>query len=278
MEAELALAELGGLARWKALRGAGVQPRALKRAVQERAVLRVGHGIYALPGIAPEVTAAMLAGASLGCVSAAAVHGLWVWNRHGMHFSAPRSITVSSGTKVHRIRQGYTGVVPLEVCLRQVMACLPLAEALVITESALAKGLVTEQDLHRLTRGRGSKRAGEVLRAIRPGAESLAETLARHTLVTAGYEVVCQRRVAGVGRVDLEVNNRLLIEIDGRAYHSDAASFAEDRRRWNELTIRGLDLLVLPARYVLADPASVLVPVARYFQARASKAAEKAAD
>ena len=102
---------------------------------------------------------------------------------------------------------------------------------------------------------------------------SAPETLARQVLRTSGYKVVCQRRIEGVGRIDLEVEDSLLLEIDGKGYHSDEASFIEDRRRWNELTLLGRDLLVLPARDILDDPESVLRPVDRYFTGNAAAAA-----
>jgi very-short-patch-repair endonuclease len=101
---------------------------------------------------------------------------------------------------------------------------------------------------------------------------SAAETLACQVLRSSGYRVVCQRRIEGVGRIDLEVEDRLL-EIDGKGYHSDEASFFEDRRRWNELTLLGRDLLVLPARDILDDPESVLRPVDRYFTGKAAAVA-----
>lgn len=270
VEAELALESLGGIARWKVLHNLGVRAGELSRAVAAGHVLRAGHGVYALQGVNSEVTAAVKAGASLGCVSAARFHGLWVHRQHGLHLSAPRSVPVRYA-EVHRLRQAYGPIVPVEVCLRQVMACLPPVEALVIAESAVVKGHLTVEELYRLSAGRGSKRARRVIEGINTASESAAETVARHTLQEAGYAVLCQQRVHGVGRVDLEVGGRLLLEIDGRAYHSDEQSFIEDRRRWNELTIMGRDLLVLPAKQVLAYPRSVLVPVRRYFAERSER-------
>ncbi|MGJ9404644.1 hypothetical protein [Arthrobacter sp. KK5.5] len=72
--------------------------------------------------------------------------------------------------------------------------------------------------------------------------------------------------------MDLEVDGTLLVEVDGRAYHSDEQSFTEDRRRWNELSIAGRSVLVLPAKPILWDPDSVLEPVGRYFAARQRRA------
>ncbi|MET1034786.1 MAG: type IV toxin-antitoxin system AbiEi family antitoxin domain-containing protein [Arthrobacter sp.] len=272
MDAEEALADAGGLARWKALAASGVQARQLRAAVAAGTVVRPGHGLYAVPGIAPELVTALSRGSSLGCVSAARFHGLWVHHRQGLHLSSPRGVRAPSNGRVHRLRQSHGPVVPLDVCLRQVLGCLPDREALVVAESAVVKGLVTLDDLEGLSAGRGSLRAAAVIARIDARAESVPETLARDVLRAAGYAVACQRRIRGVGRVDLEVDGALLIEIDGRTYHSDERSFAEDRRRWNELTIQGRDVLVLPAKPILMRPESVLEPVGRYFLGRASSA------
>ncbi|MGJ9404645.1 type IV toxin-antitoxin system AbiEi family antitoxin domain-containing protein [Arthrobacter sp. KK5.5] len=194
MEAEMALAEAGGLARWKALTAAGVGARELGRAVRSGTVVRPGHGIYALSDCAPELAQALRVGASLGCVSAAGAHGLWVLRKHGLHLSSPRGVVVPARGRVHRVRARHGPVVPVEVCLRQVVACLPPREALVVVESAVVKGLVQLDELESIFAGRGSKRSREVLVRIDCGSESIAETLARDALRSAGHDVVCQRR------------------------------------------------------------------------------------
>jgi hypothetical protein len=273
----IALREQGGIARWSRLLDAGVAPRKLKEAVAAGTIQRIRFGLYAVPDVVAEFAQAKAIGASVGCFSAAAFHGLWVHRPYrGLHLSAPRTVAMPRFGRVHRTRESYGSVVPMELCLRQVLSCLPQREALVVVESAVVQGKVTVEDVRRLSRGRGSKRADEVIDALDPASMSVPETLARHVLRTSGYNVICQRRIEGVGRIDLEVEDRLLLEIDGRAYHSDEASFIEDRRRWNELTLLGRDLLVLPARDILDDPESVLRPVGRYFAARAAVVARAA--
>lgn len=265
-----ALRGQGGIARWRRLRDSGVTDRSLKDAVDAGTIHRIRFGLYAVPDVVAEFAWARAVGASVGCFSAAAFHGLWVHRPlRGLHVSAPRTVATPRAGKVHRTRESHGTVVPLDVCLRQVLSCLPQREALVVVESAVVQGLTTVDDLHRLSRGRGSKRADGVISAIDPASMSAVETLARHALRSAGYKVISQRRLDSVGRIDLEVEDSLLLEIDGKTYHSDEASFFNDRRRWNELTILGRDLLVLPARDILDDPDSVLKPVNRYFTARA---------
>ncbi|TJY71593.1 hypothetical protein E4J89_04935 [Arthrobacter sp. CAU 1506] len=269
MDPVMALRRQGGIARWRRLQDAGVTARRLKEAVEAGSVQRIRFGLYAILDVVAEIAQAKAIGASVGCFSAAAFHGLWVHRPYrGLHVSAPRSVAKPRYGKVHRTREAHGTVVPIDVCLRQVLSCFPLREALVIIESAVVQGHITVEDARRLSRGRGSKRADEVIEAIDPASMSVPETLARHVLRSSGYNVVCQRRIEGVGRIDLEVEGRLLLEIDGKNYHSDEASFTEDRRRWNELTLLGRDLLVLPAGDILDDPESILRPVSRYFAGR----------
>jgi very-short-patch-repair endonuclease len=273
MDPVMALREQGGIARWSRLRDSGVKARSIKEAVDEGNIHRIRFGLYAVPDVVAEYAQAKAIGASVGCFSAAALHGLWVHRPcRGLHVSAPRTVAKPLFGRVHRTRESYGTVVPLDVCLRQVLNCLPPREALVVVESAVVQGRVTIEALRRLSRGRGSRRADAVIAAIDPASMSVPETLARQVLLSSGYKVVCQRRIEGVGRIDLEVEDRLLLEIDGKAYHSDEASFIEDRRRWNELTLLGRDLLVLPAREILDDPESVLRPVDRYFTVNAAAA------
>jgi very-short-patch-repair endonuclease len=48
-----------------------------------------------------------------------------------------------------------------------------------------------------------------------------------------------QARIDGVGRVDLLIGDRLVLELDGRGWHSSEEAFEEDRRRDLALLERG---------------------------------------
>ena len=60
-----------------------------------------------------------------------------------------------------------------------------------------------------------------------------------------------------VGEVDLLVGDRVVVEIDGFAHHSDRVAFQEDRRRDRELVAQGYVVLRFTAAEVLRDPALV---------------------
>jgi very-short-patch-repair endonuclease len=62
-------------------------------------------------------------------------------------------------------------------------------------------------------------------------AESGVESVSRYLLVLLGLPVEAQVVIDGVGRVDLLVEGRLIIELDGRVSHDDPGAFARDRRR-----------------------------------------------
>ena len=56
-----------------------------------------------------------------------------------------------------------------------------------------------------------------------------------------------------VGEVDLLVEGRVVVELDGFAYHSGRREFDEDRRRDRELALQGYVVLRFTARDVLDD-------------------------
>ncbi|NTV39589.1 MAG: GxxExxY protein [Demequinaceae bacterium] len=80
-------------------------------------------------------------------------------------------------------------------------------------------------------------------------AESPIETIARLSLATLGVRVLSQVTIPGVGRVDFLVEDSVIVEMDGRAHHSDAAAFSRDRAR--DRAAAALGLVVL--RFTFAD-------------------------
>ena len=56
-----------------------------------------------------------------------------------------------------------------------------------------------------------------------------------------------------VGEVDLVVAGRVVVELDGLAYHSGRREFREDRRRDRELALQGYVVLRFTAEDVLED-------------------------
>jgi very-short-patch-repair endonuclease len=224
-----------------------------------------------LPGVDGTLLQTVTWRSSLACVSAAQETGLWVWKApSGVHLSSATTFACPEGVVIHRTKARHGYAVPDLVMLRQVMRCLPEPEALVIVESAVVKKRVTVEALRDACRGRGSDVARRIVRKVDPRAQSPAETLARDALLRAGYRVRSQVPVPGVGHVDLEVDGVLLVEIDGRTYHSDVRDFEEDRRRGNAVSLKRRFVVRIPARWVLEDPQSVVREVEAWFRGKRS--------
>jgi very-short-patch-repair endonuclease len=144
-------------------------------------------------------------------------------------------------------------------------ACGDVGSAIASVDSALETGVF---DLGHLELIRSwmpsSKRA--LLDLSDPDAQSGIETKVRLFLRSRRIPFRAQVAIAGVGRVDLLVGDRFVIELDGRAFHIGAA-FEEDRARDFELITRGYVVLRLSYRQVVHDwdrtRAGILALVAR---------------
>ena len=88
----------------------------------------------------------------------------------------------------------------------------------------------------------------EFLRVLRSGGLPLPET----NVFVAGYEVDCLWRDA-----------RLIVEIDGRAYHSDATAFQGDRERDAALTAAGYRVVRATWKRITDHPRKLLVQIAQ---------------
>lgn len=261
MDPVTALSQCHGAARWSVLRSLGVTRYALKKATANGDIRLAGPGAYALPDADWAIVTATTRSGALGCVSGAIVHELWVWKYPRVpHILCARA--VAPGNYVaHRVQEPARGLSPVPDCVAHALGCLPELEALVIAESAVVKGLSTLAELNAAVQGKGSIRARSILRRIDGNSQSLVETIARETFRAAGLTVTSQRRFDGVGKVDLWVEGKVVVELDGRDYHSAERDFVEDRRRWNELTLQQVPVLRFPAKMVLRNPEGVLETV-----------------
>ena len=217
---------------------------------------RVARGLYALPGTNPGTIAARRVSGLLTCASAAAVIGLpllvppaAVHLALPAHAAAPRVGAVPRGTVLHwdsRIgahRHDREVLAPLPVALAHVLRCLPAREAICVVDAALNRGLVTVPDLVARRPRSGMVEFDRRVRAADGRSQSIPETFARLALAGAGLRVEPQVLIGGVGAVDLLVEELVVVELDGFAYHGDRVQFREDRRRDRVLQLVGLPVL-----------------------------------
>jgi hypothetical protein len=135
-------------------------------------------------------------------------------------------------------------------------------------ESALRQRLVEEAELRERAAFRppGRHRPALLVRCLgrrppgAPATESYLETrgvqlLRRFGLPTGQRQVeVRDERGAFVGRVDLLLDDWLVIELDGREHHAREAAFERDRARWDRIVAAGYGLLVFTSDHVERRP------------------------
>lgn len=241
------LRRLGGVASRRRLLAQGVRARDLARAVEHGLIRRIRRGWYASPDAPAEVVTAVRIGGRLSCVSALRIQGAWTLPCPETH------VRVARGVAVRRLGRerlhyddagGMTGEFPLDdplTALRLAIECCEAIEAIVVLDSCLNRGMIRASDLDALC----STPRGRALRARIDGrAESGLETIARLRLRARGVRVRTQVAIAGVGRVDLVIGDRLVLEVDGERWHGD---FERDRDRDRALVVRGY--LVIRASY-----------------------------
>ena len=251
---------------------AGVLPRsrlprrALARAVSEGRLVPLGRSLVAVPELSEAQQSAFAVGGVLSCASAAAAHGLpLISRRHMMHVTVPRSRSGHSGRGLVLHRRDVSsldGVTTLARTAADCARCLTDLEAIAVVDAVLNRGVERDAVVAELY-GRGARAARSVVALADGRSQSSGESVARVTLVRAGLRVEPQVFVAGVDWVDLVVEGRVVVEVDGFAYHADAKQFALDRRRDAALVAMGYRVLRFTWVDVVTRPAYVVEMVRR---------------
>ena len=89
------------------------------------------------------------------------------------------------------------------------------------------------------------------LEAVDGVCESGTESIFWFRVRPLGLTITRQARIPGVGRVDFRIGPKLIIEVDGAAYHTDPAAFERDRHRDAVLSALGYRVLRFSYRQVL---------------------------
>lgn len=190
-----------------------------------------------------------------------------------------RSRLQHAGTRVHRADLGETGEVdgvPLTTPLRTVLdlcRVLPHGHAVASADSALRQRLVTVPELvsaaAALPPALGRPRVREVVTRVDPLSGSVLESLCRLLLEDAGLRPFETQHVVRVGRdligrVDFAwPEQRLVVEVDGFAFHADRSTYRNDRRRGNALVLAGWRVLRFSWEDVVGAPQVVAAQVRR---------------
>lgn len=260
----------GGVLPRRMIDESGVSRASLHRAVGSGAVFAVRRGWYGVPDAPTAVVRAVRVGGSLTAASVARLHGLWMLDDTKLHVRVPgsasrlrspddRAVSLDASHDVcvhYRERPGGATDLPARDSLPRALAEMftcggPLA-AMIAVDSAL--------NLRELSKaGRAELRAlvpasrRRLIDHADPRCDSGLETIAR--MLPRGKRLPhrTQAYIPGVGRVDLLIGDRLVVELDGAEFHMDKPEFAEDRRRGFELVMRGYLLVRLTYDMVVDD-------------------------
>src|SRR5699024_4198688 len=108
--------------------------------------------------------------------------------------------------------------------------CLDPMDVGILADSALHQELVHEAD-NAMIRRAAPRAMHRVLDRTSALAESGTETKVRLYFQLKRVPVRAQVRIPGVGRVDLLVGNRWIIECDSKEHHTGSSQYEYDRER-----------------------------------------------
>lgn len=258
-----------GVATFTELTDSDVRPVDIARALAANVVVRPHRGVYVLPDRWAPFAAAKRLGGAVSHQTAAEFHRLELLARPtDQHVTVPRGRrkTKLSGVTTHRRDLGSLDVddrwpvtSPLRTCL-DCMRALPLREAVVVGDSALRAGLVTEDQLlaeaSRL-RGNGSATARAAAALLDPRAESVLESAARVEMHLAGLPVPQTQVVVttplGERRLDFLVDG-VGVETDGFATHGSRSGLLLDCLRHNGYAMADLLVMRFGWEHVVGNP------------------------
>ena len=252
----------------------GRSEREIRRAVERRQPIVVRRGLLATPGTSDLLLRAARVGGVTTSVTAAAVLGLSTPpgqppvqphrpehdrpEHDRLHVAFRRTTTRlhdpsngapdlrrSPAVVLHRTAPEIvdaaagSGIAPALTMLEHAFRSLPPEHALAILDSALHHRFLPATDLPALA-ARLPAGLGPVVMAADGRADTGIETITRYLLRLIGLRVVVHAVPDGIGEVDLLVEGRLIVELDGKEFHDDDEAFERDRHR---------DLVAATTRY-----------------------------
>ncbi|QLD12348.1 endonuclease domain-containing protein [Microbacterium oleivorans] len=254
----------GGIAHRSAVLAAGFPVGVLRESVAG-GELRMVRRAWCVSGAAPgDLLAAASAGGRLTCVSLARRRGWWMPDgipaQHHVHLVPHASTTgLDAATATHWTRPlcpvARTDLeAGIEDALGHIAQCLSWNDALVVWESAARVEALAPETLQAVPWT--SVAARELASAVTGLADSGLETILFAPLRERGLPVVQQAKIAG-RFVDALVGDRLVLQVDGFAFHSSSAQRTADVAHDAELRLRGYTVLRFTYRQLVHERAGV---------------------
>jgi very-short-patch-repair endonuclease len=264
------------------LRRAGMSGQDITEAVRRQDIIRVRRDHYARPSLDRHTLEAVRVGGRLACVSAAAELGLFAFDHSHTHLHLDREAS--------RLRSPHTRFQPLaelprdgvelhwwplidagagnEFCvgirdaLVQIIRCQEPRFALAALDLALHERRIRPRDLdaifavvpavHRQLRAKIDSRS-----------EAGQETVLRELILDAGLSCAIQVTIDGVGRVDLLVEDCVVVEADSQGFHKEWEQQVRDRSRDLLLAERGYLSLRVLYQHIMFEPETVVAAIRR---------------
>ncbi|CAM3744127.1 DUF559 domain-containing protein [Smaragdicoccus niigatensis] len=242
----------GGVVSTAQLIDAGMNRRTI-RVLEAKGWRSLRFGWWACPGADPAVESAVKLGGVLACESVLRRSHVWTPSNN-QHIRFGKHSHRSSGIRNCRPR-GHnpplaTSVDSLETALSSAVNCLDVEEVIVVLDSMLHLKLIDEASA--ATALNSSRFAHlDLLSKCDRKSESGTETMVRVRLRGLGIHVRTQVVINTIGRVDLLIGKRLIIEYDGLEYH--AGQFEADRERDRRLIALGFIVIRLSYNQVVYD-------------------------
>jgi very-short-patch-repair endonuclease len=195
-----------------------------------------------------------------------------------VHLTSTKQFRVQEGFRLHRADAGDFSLVGAARVTGEARtladiartASLPTAVCLIDALSHIDLTLFDDlrTELARTPGQRGAVRAQRACRLAHPGSESMLESLLRLLLALAGLPPpkvqIPVRHPGGTYYGDLGYPDRkLILEADGRDYHSEWDQVMKDMARQNFLVAAGWTVLRFSWRQVLYQPEMVIRTVAQ---------------
>ncbi|MGB3706931.1 type IV toxin-antitoxin system AbiEi family antitoxin domain-containing protein [Gordonia sp. (in: high G+C Gram-positive bacteria)] len=244
-----------GVFTYRQLVALGYDERSIRRGVASGDLEPLRRTWYAFRMHDPEVAAAVRAGGVLGCVSALKWHGLWVApgyrDRHVRRSKAKRGAGLPGcSSPIGRPPAAVEAVDPVPYALACAARCMTAEAWIAACDSYLNSSDTGVEELRALMAPYGGALTNSLLEKVDGRSQSGTESIVRVRLRSLGFDVVVQPAIDGVGWADLRIGT-LLLECDGRQFHTSREQFGKDRIRDRKSVVDGWTCMRVTLDHIL---------------------------
>lgn len=254
------LSSVGGVARVGVLRAHGHTPSAIRKLALAGAH-QPRKGVWALPSADPDYLTAILSNGHVTCASAALRYGLWIKEKPMRVHLATRHCRGKGFVRHGSLRLPPETAVPLaslEDTVIHALTCLPDVDAISIAQSAMQQFGIPQAMIESEISADYYGNARRLLAKADGLSESVPEISARLLFESEGLPFRRQVQIQGVGRVDFLIGRRLIVEVNGYAFHSSREAWRKDMARLNAAQARGFDVLSFAPEKIWNNPEQVM--------------------